>query len=631
MRRLLLLWVLLGALPVRAAFVPNPFTTNSLTPATSQFDLTGNIFAITNHASITNASMAGSLTLPYATASTILTLNGSKNAVSLANGTGALTNDGSGNFGWAVGNSGTVTSVALTSPGVVYTVSGSPITSSGTLALALVNQTSNTVFAGPTSGATAAPSFRAMVAADLPAVGTAGTYRSVTFDAQGRETSGSNPTTFAGYGLSDTAANLGTVLGVQTSNTVFAGPVSGSAATPTMRALVAADIPSLTGTYLPLAGGTMTGSITNALLPGASLSGTTTNTSTFSGTFTNTGAMGISGASTLGGILTVPNGSGGAPSITFPISATTGIFADANGMGFANGGAARAYFSSASLELRNTMFIYWSSGNADGTTHDLDLGREAAAVLQQGSDATAQNTPVNQTFKGPDALAGTATNINGGNLTIAGGRSTGTGTGGSVIFQTAPAGSTGTASNALVTQLTIPSTGIANFTQTPTVNGAAVLTNASGTSIYVNGTSVSNPNLKDSGSITYTTTATTNIAPTLAAQSFNTLAYAGGTNVTLDCSLGNNSEAFYVLTVTNTTFFATPTSVPSTAKTISVQFKMDGTGGYAVTFTNTYYKFPGGVVFVPTTNANAVSTLTFQTSGSTAGQLYAGYGTLDVK
>lgn len=45
-------------------------------------------------------------------------------------------------------------------------------------------------------------------AASLKSTGTAGTYRSVTFDAQGRETSGSNPTTFAGYSLSDTSANL---------------------------------------------------------------------------------------------------------------------------------------------------------------------------------------------------------------------------------------------------------------------------------------------------------------------------------------------------------------------------------------------------------------------------------------
>lgn len=48
--------------------------------------------------------------------------------------------------------------------------------------------------------------------ARMPAVGTAGTYRSVTTDAKGRVSAGSNPTTFAGYGLSDTSANLRSAL-----------------------------------------------------------------------------------------------------------------------------------------------------------------------------------------------------------------------------------------------------------------------------------------------------------------------------------------------------------------------------------------------------------------------------------
>lgn len=46
----------------------------------------------------------------------------------------------------------------------------------------------------------------------LKNTGTAGTYRSTTFDAQGRETSGTNPTTFAGYGISDSSANLRSAL-----------------------------------------------------------------------------------------------------------------------------------------------------------------------------------------------------------------------------------------------------------------------------------------------------------------------------------------------------------------------------------------------------------------------------------
>lgn len=66
----------------------------------------------------------------------------------------------------ASGGSGTVTSVAITTPGFL-SVSGSPITTSGTLALTLANQNVGTVFAGPTSG-TSAPTFRLLVASDIP-------------------------------------------------------------------------------------------------------------------------------------------------------------------------------------------------------------------------------------------------------------------------------------------------------------------------------------------------------------------------------------------------------------------------------------------------------------------------------
>src|SRR6185369_9493 len=56
------------------------------------------------------------------------------------------------------GGIGTVTSVALTAP-AEFTVSGSPITSSGTLAITKAVETANTVWAGPTTGAAAQPAF----------------------------------------------------------------------------------------------------------------------------------------------------------------------------------------------------------------------------------------------------------------------------------------------------------------------------------------------------------------------------------------------------------------------------------------------------------------------------------------
>lgn len=47
-------------------------------------------------------------------------------------------------------------------------ITGSPITSSGNMTLALSTQSANTVLSGPTTGAAAAPTFRALVGADLP-------------------------------------------------------------------------------------------------------------------------------------------------------------------------------------------------------------------------------------------------------------------------------------------------------------------------------------------------------------------------------------------------------------------------------------------------------------------------------
>jgi len=76
----------------------------------------------------------------------------------------------------------------------------------------------------------------------LKNTGTAGTYRSTTFDAQGRETSGTNPTTFAGYGLSDTSANFGAVLSDETGtpgsvvfsiSPTFTGKITAAAASTT--------------------------------------------------------------------------------------------------------------------------------------------------------------------------------------------------------------------------------------------------------------------------------------------------------------------------------------------------------------------------------------------------------------
>lgn len=65
------------------------------------------------------------------------------------------------------GGTGSVSSVGLALPSI-FSVSGSPVTASGTLTGSLTTQSANRVFAGPTTGADATPTFRALVDADIP-------------------------------------------------------------------------------------------------------------------------------------------------------------------------------------------------------------------------------------------------------------------------------------------------------------------------------------------------------------------------------------------------------------------------------------------------------------------------------
>lgn len=78
--------------------------------------------------------------------------------------------------------SGTVTSVALADSTGIFNISGSPVTTSGTLTLAsLQSQAANTFLAAP-NGSSGAPTFRLIVAADIPTLNqnTTGTASNIT-------------------------------------------------------------------------------------------------------------------------------------------------------------------------------------------------------------------------------------------------------------------------------------------------------------------------------------------------------------------------------------------------------------------------------------------------------------------
>lgn len=105
--------------------------------------------------------------------------------VLIGNGTGVTAATSPGTSGQVLTSNGAsadptyqtfsgVTSVGLSLPTSVFTLSGTPVTTTGVLTGVFANQTQNKVFASP-NGSTGVPSFRALVAGDMPASGISAT------------------------------------------------------------------------------------------------------------------------------------------------------------------------------------------------------------------------------------------------------------------------------------------------------------------------------------------------------------------------------------------------------------------------------------------------------------------------
>jgi len=195
------------------------------------------------------------------------TANLAFNALAPAQGGSAgkfLKTDGT-DTSWASGNAGTVTSISFSAP-AEWTVTGSPITTAGTITLGKVDQSANLFYAGPTSGGAVPPAFRAINPLDLPTgilaikiagggvddvefgyldgvtsaiqtqLNAKGTVNSVALASPPEFTVSGSPVTGSGT-LTFSKAS-------QSANQIYAGPASGVLAVPTFRSLVAADIPS---------------------------------------------------------------------------------------------------------------------------------------------------------------------------------------------------------------------------------------------------------------------------------------------------------------------------------------------------------------------------------------------------
>jgi hypothetical protein len=127
---------------------------------------------------------------------------------------------------------GTVTSVGLSLPSV-FAASGSPVTGTGTLTATAAAQAANQGWAGPASGSAAAPTFRALAAADLPAVPMSGLSGTLGVSRGGTGPTGPSPYAVLCGGTTGTGAVQG-VSGAGTSGQVLTS--NGAGALPSFKA-----------------------------------------------------------------------------------------------------------------------------------------------------------------------------------------------------------------------------------------------------------------------------------------------------------------------------------------------------------------------------------------------------------
>ena len=299
----------------------------------------------------------------------VTSLNGLTGALTLAGGPN-ITITQMGQTITIAGQPGTVTSVGLALPSI-FTVSGSPVTSSGTLTGTLNSQTANTVFAGPATGAAAMPTFRALVTADLPAG--VGTVTSVGLaDSTGLFTVSGSPVTTAG---TLTLASLNS----QASSTFLAAP-TGTAGTPTFRVIAAADVPTLnqntTGTASNI---TATSNSTLTTLSALSLPFTQTTGSVASSRLAPIAASNF---------LTNPTGSPLAPQATTPTQATSllNLFTSSlQGLVPASGGGTVNF-------LRADGTFATPPGTSTGTVTSVGLADSTGLFNITGSPVTTTGT-----------------------------------------------------------------------------------------------------------------------------------------------------------------------------------------------------------------------------------------------
>lgn len=224
----------------------------------------------------------------------------------------------------------------------------------------------------------------------------------------------------------------------------FKNPVASTNVTMTNKSALGADTISIGGAAQSTFALAVTGtaSISGALMA-ASLNGNTFTT----GTYTLTGQAGKT--LTFNGSITLTGTD--AQTYTFPTTTATIARTDT-----------AQTFTGSNTFTNSTNFGGNISLTANGgviqlRTNATLITSPASASLQHGA-ADVDTGPVAQTIRSQGALAGGTSDVAGANFTFLASPGKGTGAGGSFIFQTTPAGSTGTVVGTATTALTITST-----------------------------------------------------------------------------------------------------------------------------------------------------------------------------
>jgi len=319
---------------------------------------------------------------------------------------------------WATpaSSGGTVTTFSAGALSPLFTTTVANPTTTPALSFSLSNAGGGTVFGNNTTSS-GAPAYTTAPVLGIPGAST-GTIALASSTASGKFTitapaSAATPTLTLstssgvlvnvadGTVFTSTIGANGTLsLANQTANTVLAGPATGSAAAPTFRALVAADIPS--GTVIWNAIGNAAGNLTLA---------NGTNTTTFNQTTnvawlwanTTTATSGTTNASPL--LELAANYWTGAASAADTWTVGSSLVAGTNGasnLNLTHSGSSGA----ASLSLTTSMNISWNS--------DVYLSRTSAGNLQIGATANSSSGG-NTTLSVPNVLcsSGVAVGITG--------------------------------------------------------------------------------------------------------------------------------------------------------------------------------------------------------------------------